>query len=184
MNQYKEIKKELDRDARQKKKCAQKHTLCMNVTNDTGFLSPFSANDTPVISSDVADFIEASTLSIKPSSNLTLKIKSNCIDETEKVLYKRAIKEYYTDKYISSGRKLARNRAFAISLAIVGVLVLLLALLLEYWTSSIWLEIINVVAWVFLWEATYIYFIESRNLKHDRKKYVSYVAMNVEFEDS
>ena len=156
----------------------------MVVNDDSHFLSVFSVHDTPVITNDVAEFIEASTPTIKPKNSLTLKIKSNCIDETEKVLYKRAIKEYYTEKYIASGQELARNRTVTVLLALVGILALALALLLEYLTSPVWVEVIDIVAWVFLWEATYIYFFESRKLKYTRRKYVSYVAMKVEFEDS
>lgn len=155
----------------------------MNVTNDTGFLSPFSANDTPVISSDVADFIEANVPAVQSGDTLTLKIKSDCIDESEKSLYKHAIKAYYTDKYISAGHELSKNRTIAMLLAFAGILVLLLALFLEYRASLVWAEVIDIVAWVFLWEATDICFLSSRKLKHDREKYVALTAMDVEFED-
>ena len=182
MNSYKETERRLDATACEADKKQEHQTIHMHVSDDSHFLSEFSDGATPVISDEVAEFIEASTQAIKPQAGLTLKVTSDCIDDTEKVLYCRAIKKYYTDKYISSGRELAKNRTIALLLALAGILVLLFALFLEYHVSLIWLEVIDIVAWVFLWEATDIYFLASRKLKHDRKKYIAYVAMDVVFE--
>ena len=66
----------------------------MTVKDDSDFLSVFSQSDTPVISSEVAEFIENSTDSILPKEQLTLRIHSDCIDDNEKVLYRESIKEY------------------------------------------------------------------------------------------
>jgi preprotein translocase subunit SecF len=138
-----------------------------------------------VISGEVAEFIEASTQTVKPREPLTLKIKSHCIDDGEKEIYRRAIRAYYTQKYISSRRELAQNRTIAILLALAGILVLALAFFVEYRHGSlIWAEVIDIVAWVFLWEAVDIAFLETRKLKLDRQKYIAYVMMNVEFEDT
>ena len=78
----------------------------MNVKDDTDFLSVFSANDTPVISSEVAEFIENTTHSIRPDEQLSLYIKSDCIDKTEQKIYSTAIKEYYTERYRANEREL------------------------------------------------------------------------------
>jgi hypothetical protein len=114
-----------------------------------------------------------------------LKIKSNCIDQNEKILYRRAIKEYYTEKYAAVNRELKKNHLIAFVLGLLGVLVLAGAIVLDYfYESAIWAEVIDIVAWVFLWEAVDIAFLETRKLKLDRQKYIAYVMMNVEFEDA
>ncbi len=184
LHQYKETKKMLDRDARKRKRCAQDCTILMNVSDDTGFLSPLSVDETPVISGEVAEFIEASAESVRPDDKLTLKIKSDCIDEAEKAQYKRAIEVYYTGKYLALGRELSKKRTVAILLAVAGVLVLGLALLLEYFAKPVWAEVIDIVAWVFLWEATDICFLASAKLRRDRQKYLSFITMDVVFEQS
>ena len=58
----------------------------MIVKDDTDFLSVFSESETPVISGEVAEFIENRTMTMPPKEQLTLKIHSDCIDENEKKL--------------------------------------------------------------------------------------------------
>lgn len=156
----------------------------MTVKDDSDFLSVFSENDTPVISTGVADFIEYSTNAIHPKEKLTLKIHSNCIDDREKVLYKEAIKEYYTEKYIANERELKRNNVIAFFLTLAGVLVLALKIFFEYRVSSlIWSEVVDIVAWVLLWEAVDISFFGNRALRIKRRHYLSYLDMKVEYAD-
>ena len=182
---YRNIKKELDDYANSGIRKSSKHIVHMNVNDDSNFLSVFSASKSPVISQEVADFIEASTHAAKPTTQLTLKIQSSCIDDAEKTLYRQAIKEYYTEKYIAAKQELKKNYRIAYILGTLGVLVLALAVFLEYRHESvIWAEVIDIVAWVFLWEAVDVFCLETRKLKANSQRYISYVAMEVEFEDN
>lgn len=155
----------------------------MNVKDDTDFLSVFSANDTPVISNEVAEFLENSTHSIRPNEPLTLRIKSDCIDETEQQIYKDAIKEYYTERYTANERELKIHNRIALWLAILGVLVLGFAIFWEYAIESVlWAEVIDIVAWVFLWEAVDIKFFKTRELALQRKRYAALISMKIQYE--
>jgi len=53
----------------------------MNVGDDSTFLSMFSVTAEPVISSEVAEFVEFSTRLLPPDADITLRIHSNCIDD-------------------------------------------------------------------------------------------------------
>ena len=70
----------------------------MTVSNDDDFLSVYSTSHTPVISTDVAAFIENSGHSISVRESIALHIHSNCIDDGEKMEYASAMKEYYAEK--------------------------------------------------------------------------------------
>lgn len=154
----------------------------MVVKDDADFLSVFSESETPVISNEVAEFIENRTMAIPPKEQLTLKIHSDCIDENEKKLYTVAIKEYYSEKYIANKRELKRNNLIVLLLTIAGVLALSLRIILEYTTKSlIWTEIIDIAAWVFLWEAVDISVFGNKALRFKNKHYLSYMSMNVEY---
>lgn len=156
----------------------------MTVNDDSNFLSVFSQSDTPVISTDVAEFIENSTDSILPKEPLTLRIHSDCIDDREKELYRSGIKEYYSEKNIANERELKRNNMIMILLTIAGVFVLALQLVFEYKTGNlIWSEVLNIVAWVFLWEAVDIGAFENRHLRWKKKRYLSYLSMKIEYID-
>lgn len=156
----------------------------MTVKDDSDFLSVFSQSDTPVISTEVAEFIENSTNSILPKEQLTLRIHSDCIDDAEKELYKEGIKEYYTEKRIANSRELKRNNIITVLLTIAGISVLALQLFLEYITNNLlWTEVIDIVAWVFLWEAVDISAFGNRSLRLKNKRYLSYLSMKTEYVD-
>lgn len=156
----------------------------MTVKDDSSFLSVFSESNTPVISTEVADFIEHNTVAIFPKEPLTLRIHSDCIDERERELYKKAIAEYYTEKYFANKRELRRNNIIALILTVFGVLTLVPAVLLEYQRGSlIWAEVIDIVAWVLLWEAVDISVFGNRALRMKQKYYLSYISMKVEYVD-
>ena len=182
---YKEIKKEVL--LQMKKRAYQKGAdgravIHMNVNNDDGFLSEFSVSETPVISSSVAEFIENSTRSIPPKEELTLMIHSDCIDDGEKQVYGSAIKEYYLQRYIETEEELKRNRLIVFLLGLAGVLVLAAGIIFDYQVGNlIWSEVIDIVAWVLLWEATDIGLLGSRGLRQKKKRYLSYLSMNVEY---
>ncbi len=177
--------KELETEAKKRKytKDGKNHTvLNMTVKNDDDFLSVFSENNTPIISTEVAEFIENTASALPLKESLTLRIHSDCIDSEEQVIYRQAIKEYYVQKYISNERELKRNRLVMFLLAFAGILVLALALVYEYTGGGpIWTEVIDIVAWVFLWEAVDIGILGNRIAKLQKRRYLAFLLMDVEY---
>lgn len=184
-SQHKEIKREAKKQSYERKyKRDDDGRMIVNMTvkDDTDFLSVFSAGNTPVISSEVAEFLENSTHAVLPKEQLTLKIHSDCIDDNEKEEYRRAIKEYYTERYIANKRELKRNSIIALLLALAGVITLAAAFFIEHQTASpIWTEVVDIIAWVFLWEAVDISAFKNRQLRVKRTRYLSFLSMNIEF---
>lgn len=157
--------------------------ITMLVKDDSHFLSEFSKTETPIISDAVADFLEDSTHSLLPNEKYVLTIESNCIDEDEKILYERAIKEYYTERYVVSERELRRNRIIAGVLSLSGMAVLGISILLDtVFNHMLWSEMINIVAWVLLWEAVDIIVFQSRSLKMKRLKYLAFISMELQYQ--
>ncbi len=156
----------------------------MNVKDDSDFLSVFSAKDTPVISGEVAEFIENSTHAVRAGERLTLRIKSKCIDNDEKEVYKKAIKEYYSERHVAGARELKRNNLASLVLGIAGIIAIILALYLQYsFDSLIWAEVVDIAAWVFLWETVDILVFKTRHLKNSQKRYLSFIDMKIEYQD-
>ena len=153
----------------------------MNVKDDSNFLSVFSSSATPVISGEVADFIEGCTHASPPGEQFTLRIYSDCIDGEEQEIYRSAIKEYYTGRYIASKKELKRNKVIVLLLALFGVLTLSLAFMID---NIIWSEVIDIAAWVFLWEAVDVSFFRNRSIKYDELRCLSHMTMKVEYYDS
>lgn len=156
----------------------------MMVKDDSDFLSVFSESQTPVISSSVADFLENTTRSLSSKEQITLRVKSDCVDKEEREIYPKAIKEYYAEKYVANEKELVRYKITAMILAILGVLTLAVAIFIsEKFGSPLWSEVIDIVAWVLLWEAVDIMAFRSRNQRLLRWRYLAFIDMKVEFYD-
>ncbi len=184
-NKFKEAQKEAKRQIKERtyRRDAEGRVIIpMNVKSDDNFLSEFSENDTPIIASEVADFIETSTCEVHPNEELTLQIHSDCIDEEEQQLYSNAIREYYMQRYIANEREIRRNRWIVLLLGLAGVLVLLAQIIYDHAVgNAIWAEVIDIVAWVLLWEATDIGLLGTRNLRIQKKRCLSYLSMKIEY---
>ena len=150
----------------------------MIVKDDSNFLSAYSMSETAIISSEVAEFIENNTNSIPPGQEFTLRIHSECIDEKEKVDYQAGIKKYYAEKYLASKNEYRFNLFAVLLLTLAGIATLILAFNVEH---HIWSEVIDIAAWVFLWEAVDIGAFKNRETNIKRRRYLSYISMNIEF---
>lgn len=72
--------------------------LYLNVSDDSDFLSKYSPVDKPIVSSEVAEFIENSAREFHPKAPVKLTIIGSCVDETEKPVYTNAIRNYFSLK--------------------------------------------------------------------------------------
>ena len=183
--ELKQIRKSVDRSLSERKlqRDEEKRAVInMTVKNDDGFLSEYSEDRTPMISEDVSTFIENSVSGLVPSESLTLRIHSDCIDDEEKAEYKNAIKEYYTKRYVSDKRELRRNTLIALLLAAAGIIALFAAIIVEIQTDSpIWTEVVDIIAWVLIWEAVDIMVFRNRELKVNCLRYLAFISMKVEY---
>ena len=154
----------------------------MNVKDDANFLSEFSESATPVISTEVAEFIENETNAVPPNEDFTLQVYNDCIDDREEKVYSTAIKEYYMQKYIANEREIKRNRFAVLLLGIAGILVLAAELIFDYRVgNALWSSVIDIVAWVLLWEAVDIGVLEARVTAIKRKRFLAYLSMKTEY---
>ncbi|MBE6609338.1 MAG: hypothetical protein E7634_01575 [Ruminococcaceae bacterium] len=183
--ELKQIRKSVDRSLSERKlqRDEEKRAVInMTVKNDDGFLSQYSEDRTPMISEDVSTFIENSVSGLVPSESLTLRIHSDCIDDEEKAEYKNAIKEYYTKRYVSDKRELRRNTLIALLLAAAGIIALFAAIIVEIQTDSpIWTEVVDIIAWVLIWEAVDIMVFRNRELRVNCLRYLAFISMKVEY---
>ena len=182
---FRERKKEADRQMKARKykrDDSGRVIIQMNVKDDANFLSEFSESATPVISTEVAEFIENETNAVPPNEDFTLQVYNDCIDDREEKVYSAAIKEYYMQKYIANEREIRRNRFAVLLLGIAGILVLAAELIFDYRVgNALWSSVIDIVAWVLLWEAVDIGVLEARVTAIKRKRFLAYLSMKTEY---
>lgn len=158
-------------------------TINMTVLDDSNFLSPYSEINTPVISNEVADFLENGANVAHPNEKLELNVYSNCIDDGKKDKYDRAIRNYFKLKLTAEHRNLKRNGIIALLFAIVGLVALAFMIICDQVLEmkAIWVECIDIFAWVFLWEAVDQFFIERRKMMLNRLRLKSFIEMPINF---
>lgn len=154
----------------------------MTVRDDTDFLSPFSKGLTPVISADVAEYLENMAKAALPSEELVLRIRSDCVDKNEEVLYRKAIREYYGNSNVSLTRDIKRSIITAVALFITGLLILVLT----YWVGKsleqeFFSEVFDIMSWVLIWEATDISLLQMHSMRIEQKRYCALIHMKIEF---
>lgn len=154
----------------------------MTVRDDREFLSDLSANGRPTISSEVAEFIERGAMQYPPKERLCLHVRSDCIDEKEQNVYRGAIAEYYRLQYRQDVRDLRRNLFVSLAMTLAGVIALVVTLVVAYLSSNAILsEMLDIVAWVFLWEAVDQFFLERSLLRMRRNRCLALISMRVVF---
>lgn len=155
----------------------------MTVNDDSAFLSPYAETGRPVISSEVAEFLENSANAFHPKERITLVIHSDCIDEREKSVYAQAICNYFSLGRKDVDRSMRRKTKIAIWFSIVGILALAFMFLVgRLGINDLWVECIDIFAWVFLWEAVDQFFIERGGLLLRRRRLDNFIAMDIVFD--
>lgn len=156
----------------------------MNVGDDSNFLSVFSVTEKPVISGEVAEFLDYSTQLLLPDTAITLRIHSNCIDADEQKIYTAAIRQFYREQYFVAEKEQKRNSLAAAFLLLLGVVCLGWMVATEaVFGSAVWSEVIDIAAWVFLWESVDIHFFQNRKLKIRKKRCLSFINMHIEYRE-
>lgn len=161
----------------------KREEIVLNVMNDDNFLSPYSPTLKPIIANEVAEFIENCANEFHPKSNLSLRIISNCIDDNEKKIYNEAIRNYYLLKLKELHRTIKMKLVIGIIFSIIGIFALGLMFLCDRLSiKDIWVECIDIFAWVFIWEAVDTLFIERRLLKMKERRLLAFIVMPIFYE--
>ena len=154
----------------------------ISVSDDSHFVSEYCAEGKPQLTQETASFLEHSIKHIKSEKQLVFKIKSSVIDEEEKVKYKRAIKNYYAQEVAEVSHQIRTNSKMSLIMVFVGIIVFVLNFMLSTMnTFSIMLSVLDVVAWVFVWEAVDIFFFRRHEIKSRLKKCIKLLTAEVEF---
>lgn len=154
----------------------------IHVSDDSNFLSPFSTDGLPMLSSETAEFLEHNIKHLRPNTPLHIKIEGQCIDPQERILYEKAIRSYYHAEFAEIVRNIRKNTIQTVTMTLLAALTFAFALILtQRDMESIFLEMIDVVAWVFMWEAADIFFFQRSALRMKRLRYFNLIQADISF---
>lgn len=165
-----------------KKQIEPIYSINMTVRDDTDFLSPYSPTDEPVVSGEVAEFFENGAAKFLPKQKIELNVYSGCIDDGEKIVYENAIRNFFNLKLSGTELSLKRNLIVSVVFTVIGIVGLVAMLLFDkFFDNAIWTEIVDIFAWVFVWEAVDQFFIERRKILRDRRKYKAFTEIRINY---
>lgn len=155
--------------------------LHMTVRDDSGFLSPY-CGEKPIISSEVADYLDNAAAEIPPKKQISLRIRSNVITDEEARVYDSAIRNFYRNRSHKSNRDLLRSRIAAIAMLVAGILVFSVLFILETrGIGEMLTSLLEIAAWVFVWEAVDLFFLEHHRLMTEHRLYQKFVNADIRF---
>ena len=148
-------------------------------------VSPFCIGDDLILTESFEKFLENSASPIEPHLAIDLKVNNakNFSNEDRKAI-KYAIKNHYTKKISLENDNLRRNMIDNIVLFIASIVVLALILVIEAvkFTTLI-RQVLDILAWVLLWEVFDNFFLRRRVLRSAAIKNYQLLNMRVEFID-
>ena len=185
MSSLKEIKKEINNELksyRSNRDSAGRCVINLTIYDDDNFLSPYSLDNEEIISDEMSNFFDHATKAVAPKDSLHINIYSDKIDEEEKKIYPKAIKNYYYNQLLEIRRNLITNAIVSAMLAIVGVgIVIALFSISAIRNSYIIAELVTIFGWVFCWEAVDQFFIQRRILNRQRLRYINLMNAKITF---
>ncbi|MCD7728484.1 MAG: hypothetical protein LUI60_01040 [Clostridia bacterium] len=182
---FKEIKQEITA-RRAHRECRHdedgRAVVELTVRDDNDFLSPYSSGTRSVINGDVAEFIEASVMPLNANDLVRLEIYSDEITQDEQKVYTAAIHDYYAEHVEDTLTERRRLLKIAIYMAVVGVLALAIAVtLFALDANEVFTDIVEIFAWVFLWETIDILCFQRSLLRIKQKRYLALADCPIDF---
>lgn len=145
------------------------------------------------IHSDIFEYIENEAIHIDPIEPLAIDLIVDEKDSEFKGLVAKEIKNHYLFKFSEAKANKKKVVGKSIGLLVIGILFLILYILLSVFASkaeeegngNLWLsissEVISIVYWVFIWEATDKFFFERFEVQTQMLRLTQLVSAQVNF---
>lgn len=155
----------------------------VTVAEDDDFLSPYANGDNLVISEEMAGYLKNATEAIPVKNNLHFKIKCVDVNENNKANFQKSIKNYYTNRFYEVERKLKSNLISVILTFLIALMFLGVWAVLNYFKIYEFVTlIIEIVAWVFMWECVDLLFFNRASLRHKKHKILQLLNAKISFD--
>ena len=157
----------------------------IRVSENGEFLSPYSLNGEPVISEDAAQILERSVKHFSPAKPVAFRLSGGGIKKENENIYSSAVKNYYHGEFSEIHRELKKCNVLAIIMTVIAAIIFAAAVILSNhgFVDQVFLNIIDVVAWVFMWEAADVFVFRRNELKVKRIRFFNIIEAKIEVEE-
>lgn len=149
-------------------------TLPIKIDDIKNVISPFSYNFY-LINDDLFSYLESySTIYLAPNPiKLEVHVNNDFTSEDEKI-FKEALSNKYEREFLQASREKSHINITSILLLGGGIIVIALMLFLNFHyfkeKSSIWIEVLDIFAWVLIWSAFEKLIFNNREVTRKKKK--------------
>lgn len=165
----KEIEKEALSSVENKTDDQGRDIIRLNVKDDSHFLSNYS--DKNMVNIEVAEYIDNSVKQKKLKNGLSIIISSGKINNEEKTVYSEAIRNHYRSRIVENNRKIKRYTITSIILLLIAFVTFIINFGLKVTVGGeILLELVDIIGWVFMWEAVDFFFFKRKEVKIENYK--------------
>ena len=172
------MKKDVERDA-------QGNALFeIAIKDKSEVLAPFSLDSKDTINVEFANVLDNTAKSFSKKEKLHLNLKCDKLSDKEKESFSLAIKNYYFNALVEDERKL-KNNIFLFWVMIALSIVSLAVLFITNFFAAPWIviEVIDIIAWVFVWEAVDLLAFQRSLLRYDKQHDYALYKMKITFEN-
>lgn len=160
-----------------------KAEIKLTIHDDSDVVSPYSEPEKPVISGELADYLENIASNYLPAQPIAITFYSDCVDDKEQATFDKAVRNYFSFKAAEMRREIAQNTIMSLIFTIIGVVSLTVMFILSaHGLGEVLTECLDIFAWVFLWEAVDQFFIERKALVRKCRRFDNFVNSDISFE--
>ncbi len=146
------------------------------------FYSPYSPKGYKLLNPDMIEYIDEYSKNIPSSQEVVLRITATNKTEEAKKRIQKTIRRTFVERIANINAELKRNLLSAIVFMAVGVLFLVgLIITNELNLGSTINEILDIIAWVFVWESVDIFFMERHKKRVEKLRYAKLAVAQIEF---
>lgn len=157
----------LDKEIMSRVKDVQDNTnFCMNVKveNSHQIFSKFNYDKEDTLNPEFCDYLLTNAKLMSPTADIKIKIHSNENIDTGKV--SKAIKCHFSRDYAETKAYFAKNNISALFSLLLGILSLAILIIFYNSFDNFYITtIIEIIAWVFVWEAADKFFYDRSRIK-------------------
>ncbi len=159
----------------------------LNVVDDDYFLSPLSVDGVPCISDETAHYLEfyLKNMSIDSDEKLRFVITGKNLNERERNLYAKAIRNYYKEEFLDVQEDMEDNTFYSVIMGIVGLGLLFTSVFVFTSEKAPWLFVLlDLIGWVLGWEAIDLIFVRRPQMRKLQLQNLKILEADISFQTS
>ena len=152
--------------------CDEEDRAIINVgaENYDDVFSPYCYKGGDTLSSSLVEYLNQKAGAVPLDYDLTIRFHVKDATEAKRKEIQAAVKENYQSEVYAIERKMKRTTMFSVSFLVVGIIITAIYLILARFAPVGSVYIIDILAWLFIWEGIDAFFLDRRHLELDRLK--------------